>query len=125
MSDRAGDPQQTLAIDIGGTGAMPLGAGFIVPELLRTRGELCADQNDEQQAQSLFERALAMAEQQAALSWQLRIAMSMLRLAGKRSSAATARKLLADTYGRFTEGFATADLQAAKQLLENTAHARR
>jgi hypothetical protein len=93
--------------------------------MLRIKGEICAGQNDAQQAQSLFERAFAMAGQQSALSWQLRIATSMLRLAGKRGSAAAARKLLADTYGRFTEGFATADLLAAKQLLGSTARSRR
>jgi tetratricopeptide (TPR) repeat protein len=102
-----------------------LGTRFILPDLLRIKGEICAGQNDAHQAQSLFEHAFAMAEQQAALSWQLRIATSMLRLAGKRGSVAAARKLLADTYGRFTEGFATADLQAATKLLETTARSRR
>jgi tetratricopeptide (TPR) repeat protein len=117
---------EEAARDIDGAIAAVEGLGmlFILPELLRTKGELCARQNDARQAQSLFERAFAMAEQQAALSWRLRVAMSMLRLATQGGRAATARKLLADTYGRFTEGFATADLQAAKQLLENTAHAR-
>jgi len=122
----AGDAKEAVReIDESIDTAEGLGARFIVPELLRTKGELCAGQNDEQQAQSLFERAFAMAGKQAALSWQLRIAMSMLRLASNSGSAATARKLLADTYGRFTEGFATADLKAAKQLLENTARSRR
>jgi predicted ATPase/DNA-binding winged helix-turn-helix (wHTH) protein len=122
----AGDAKEAMgeigeAIDT----ADSLGTRFILPDLLRIKGELCASQNDEDPAQSLFDRALAMAGQQAALSWQLRIATSMVRLAGKRGSAATARKLLADTYGRFTEGFATADVQAAKKLLESTARSRR
>ncbi|MBV8190803.1 MAG: winged helix-turn-helix domain-containing protein [Alphaproteobacteria bacterium] len=122
----AGDGKEAMgeideAIDI----ADSLGTRFTFPELLRIKGEICAGQNDARQAQSLFERAFAMAGEQSALSWQLRIATSMVRLAGKRGNAATARKLLADTYGRFTEGFATADLQAAKQLLESTAHSRR
>jgi hypothetical protein len=34
--------------------------------------------------------------------------------------AARARDLLAPIYARFTEGFATADLEAAKALLEST-----
>src|SRR5262249_9756410 len=102
-----------------------LGIRFMLPELLRIKGELCAGQNDADQAQSLFESAFALAGQQNALSWQLRIATSMLRLASKRGSAATRRKLLAAPYGRFPEGFATADLQAAKQLLESTARSRR
>jgi predicted ATPase len=97
-----------------------LGIRFMLPELLRIKGELCAGQNDAHQAQSLFERAFAMAEQQTALSWQLRVAMSMLRLAAGSERSATTRKLLADTYGRFTEGFATADLKAAKELLSGS-----
>jgi predicted ATPase len=122
----AGDAKEAMGeIDEAIGTADSLGTRFILPELLRIKGELCAGQNDAQQAQSLFERAFAMARQQAALSWQLRIATSMVRLAGKRGNVATARKLLADTYGRFTEGFATADLQAAKQLLESTARPRR
>jgi tetratricopeptide (TPR) repeat protein len=122
----AGDAKEAMGeIDVAIDTADSLGTRFIFPELLRIKGEICAGQNDAQQAQSLFERAFAMAGQQSALSWQLRIATSMLRLAGERGSAAAARKLLADTYGRFTEGFATADVQAAKQLLESTARARR
>jgi hypothetical protein len=94
-----------------------LGGLLILPELLRIKGEICAGQGDERQARSLFRRALVLAEQQSALFWQLRVAMSLMRLAGTRSQRDAARELLADTYGRFTEGFATADLKAAKALL--------
>ncbi|MBV8190798.1 MAG: winged helix-turn-helix domain-containing protein [Alphaproteobacteria bacterium] len=117
----AGDAKAAMEeIDVAIGAADNLGVRFMLPELLRIKGELCASQNDRHQAQSLFERAFAMAGQQAALSWQLRIATSMLRMAGKHGSAATARKLLADTYGRFTEGFATADLKDAKELLSGS-----
>jgi tetratricopeptide (TPR) repeat protein len=97
--------------------ASSLGNVFIVPELLRTLGEVHVREGDMRQAQSLFEQAFAMAERQTALSWQLRSAISMARLAEQGERAATARILLADTYGRFAEGFATADLKAARQLL--------
>jgi tetratricopeptide (TPR) repeat protein len=117
----AGDVKDALAeIDEAIGTAENLGTWFILPELLRIKGELCAGQNDGHHAQSLFERAFAMADQQTALSWQLRIAMSMLRLATGSGRAATARKLLADTYGRFTEGFKTADLKVAKDLLSGS-----
>jgi hypothetical protein len=98
-----------------------LGGKFILPELLRVRGELCAATDDGQQAESLFRRALALADAQAALSWRLRVAMSLFRL-GRRDAE---RKLLADTYDRFTEGFATADLKAAGALLGDRTRARR
>jgi len=117
----AGDAEEAMGeIDEAINTADNLGIGFMLPELLRIKGELCADQNDAPQAQSLFERAFTMAEQQTALSWQLRIAMSMLRLVTGSERSATTRKLLADTYGRFTEGFATADLKAAKELLSGS-----
>jgi predicted ATPase/DNA-binding winged helix-turn-helix (wHTH) protein len=97
--------------------AESLGTLFIAPELLRIKGELCGLQNDKRQAYSLFESAFEMAGQQAALSWQLRAAMSMMRLVAGSGDATAAHNRLAETYGRFTEGFATADLKAAKQLL--------
>jgi predicted ATPase/DNA-binding winged helix-turn-helix (wHTH) protein len=97
--------------------AETLGGLLILPELLRIKGEICTSVADERQARSLFRRALALAEEQSALSWQLRVAMSLVRLAGARSQRDAARQLLADTYSRFTEGFATADLKAAKDLL--------
>jgi predicted ATPase len=50
------------------------------------------------------------------LSWELRAATSLARLL--RDRIGEARDLLAPIYERFTEGFGTADLQAAKQLLD-------
>jgi predicted ATPase len=52
------------------------------------------------------------------LSWELRTAMSLARLRRDRGESREARDLLAAVYGRFTEGFGTADLQAANQLLD-------
>lgn len=88
-----------------------------LPELLRVKGEICTSMGDEREARALFRRALELAEKQSALSWQLRIAMSLMRLARPGSQRTAARQQLADIYGRFTEGFATADLTAAKDLL--------
>jgi predicted ATPase len=44
--------------------------------------------------------------------------MSLARLRQQQGRHAEARDLLAPIYGRFTEGFDTADLQEAKALLE-------
>jgi len=44
--------------------------------------------------------------------------MSLSRLWQQQSKKKPARKLLADMYGWFTEGFDTADLHEAKALLE-------
>jgi predicted ATPase len=44
--------------------------------------------------------------------------MSLARLWWQQGKGTEARELLAPIYGWFTEGFATADLQEAKALLE-------
>ena len=54
-----------------------------------------------------FERALAVARQQQAKSWELRAAMSMARLWRNQGKRDEARNLLAPVYGWFTEGFDT------------------
>jgi predicted ATPase len=76
---------------------------------------------DAAKAQAYFERALAVARQQRAKSWELRAAMSMARLWRDQGKVQQARELLAPVYGWFTEGFDTRDLKEAKALLEQLA----
>jgi predicted ATPase len=76
---------------------------------------------DAAKAEAYFERALAVARQQQAKSWELRAAMSMARLWGDQGKRDEARDLLAPVYGWFTEGFGTLDLKQAKTLLEELA----
>ncbi|MBR0799278.1 AAA family ATPase [Bradyrhizobium jicamae] len=68
-------------------------------------------------AEQYFERALAIARQQQAKSWELRAAMSLARLWRDQGKVGEARELLEPVYGWFTEGFDTRDLQEAKALL--------
>ena len=72
-------------------------------------------------AAKYFERALAVARQQQAKSWELRAAMSMARLWRDQGKLQQARELLAPVYGWFTEGFNTLDLKEAKALLDELA----
>jgi predicted ATPase len=65
-----------------------------------------------------FERALAVARQQQAKSWELRAAMSFARLWRDQGKPQQARE---PVYGWFTEGFDTRDLKEAKALLEGLA----
>jgi len=67
------------------------------------------------------ERALAVARQQQAKSWELRAAMSMALLWRDQGKLDEARELLAPVYGWFTEGFDTRDLKEAKALLDELA----
>jgi predicted ATPase len=90
-------------------------------ELLRIKGELLlaqAPEND-QQAEACFHNALKVARGQSAKTLELRAAMSMSRLRQRQGKRDEARNLLSEIYGWFTEGFDTADLQAAKTLLED------
>ena len=73
-------------------------------------------------AQSIFLSSLNIAHRQGALSWELRTATSLARLWRDQRRLAEARDLLAPVYGRFSEGFATADLTAARRLLDELAH---
>ena len=79
---------------------------------LNKRKAICAD------PAAYFERALAVARQQQAKSWELRSAMSMARLWRDQGKPQQARELLAPVYGWFTEGFDTLDLKEAKALLD-------
>ena len=89
-----------------------------MPESLRVRAELSALQGDDAAADEYLTRSLALARKQGAMSWELRTAMSLARLRGRDEPA---RELVRSLYGRFTEGFDTADVRAARQLLEQTA----
>jgi predicted ATPase len=76
---------------------------------------------DAEKAEAYFERALAVAGQQQAKSWELRAAMSLARLWRDQGNVQQARELLAPVYGWFTEGFDTRDLKEAKALLDELA----
>jgi len=90
---------------------------WCIAELLRIKGDLLVQHDaDCTAAGDCYRQALACARRQGALSWELRAAMSLVRLHGNRDGSARAE--LAAIYRRFTEGFDTADLQEARQLLD-------
>ena len=93
------------------------GDGFDMPELLRLRGELEARSGDFDGAETSLAASIALAERQGALSWRLRAETSLARLR-RGQGRAGALDTLAETYARFSEGFATADLKAARRLLD-------
>ncbi len=83
--------------------------------------ELRSPEPDTAKAEGYFERALTVARQQQAKSWELRAAISLARLCRDQGKPQQARELLAPVYGWFTEGFDTRDLKEAKALLEELA----
>jgi class 3 adenylate cyclase/predicted ATPase len=92
-------------------------------EINRVAGEiaLLSPERDATKAEAYFARALEVARQQQAKSWELRAAMSMARLWRDQGKRREARDLLAPVYGWFTEGFETLDLREARALLDDLA----
>ncbi len=88
-------------------------------ELNRLKGELLLQQAvpDEAQAETCFHQALDVARHQQAKSLELRAATSLAQLWQSQGKCQDAYDLLAPVYEWFTEGFDTADLQEANQLL--------
>ena len=89
-------------------------------EVSRVAGEIALKSPEQAatKAKAYFERALAVAREQQAKSWELRAAMSMARLWRDQDKCQQAHDLLAPIYGWFTEGFDTQDLKEAKALLK-------
>jgi predicted ATPase len=93
-------------------------------ELWRLRGELTLHasaqrtESSAQEAEGYFLKAIDIARQQQAKSWELRASTSLARLWQQQGKKEEAQQRLAEIYGWFIEGFDTKDLQEAKALLE-------
>jgi class 3 adenylate cyclase/predicted ATPase len=72
----------------------------------------------EAEAEACFLKAIEIARRQQAKSWELRATISLSRLWLRQGKQAEARRMMAEIYGWFTEGFDTADLREARTLLE-------
>ena len=95
---------------------------WCVAELLRIKGELLLLQGGSGApavAEDHYRQALGWARRQGALSWELRAATSLAKLWRDQNRSTEAIALLAPIYNRFTEGFDTADLKAAKALIDD------
>jgi predicted ATPase len=89
-------------------------------EVHRVAGEIAlkSPEPDATKVEAHFERAIAIAHEQQAKSWELRAATSLAQLWRDQGKPDEARDLLAPIYGWFTEGFDTLDLKQAKALLD-------
>jgi predicted ATPase len=88
-------------------------------ELYRLKGEflLQLSSDNQREAETCFQQAITIAQNQQAKSWELRAATSLARLWQQQRKCQEAHDLLAPVYHWFTEGFDTADLIEAKALL--------
>jgi len=95
-------------------------AEILEAELYRLKGELLLKSENQRlaEAETCFHKAIGITQNQSAKSLELRAVMSLSRLWEQQSKKEEARRMLAEIYGWFTEGFDTADLKEAKELLE-------
>ncbi len=96
-------------------------AGWCAAEILRNQAVALAERGDRESllgAETLLTRALALAQEQGALAWELRAATSLAQLWSAQGKLAPARQLLAPVYRRFSEGFDSPDQQRARRCLE-------
>ena len=101
------------------------GERFAEAEIWRIKGELllqAAASQAQAEAEGCYHQALEIARRQSAKAWELRAATSLARLWQQQGKREAARQMLAEIYGWFTEGFATADLRDAQALLAELNH---
>jgi predicted ATPase len=120
---RAGGAGEGLGVvDEGLSLAQRTGERFQEAELHRLQGELLLARQPggetAQEAACCFLEALAVARGQGARSLELRAVMSLARLYRSQERRPEAKALLAESFGRFTEGLETPDLRGARAMLE-------
>jgi predicted ATPase len=96
---------------------------WYIPEFLRVKGELLLKKGGATalaEAEKHFQQSLTLARRQSALSWELRTATSLARMGRDFGRARSTKGLLETVYGRFSEGFGTADLILAKRLIDES-----
>lgn len=96
------------------------GDRFMMPELQRIKGTIlmAPPGSASSRAEGCFLQSIELARRQAALAWELRTATNLAAMWSTQGRHEEAHALLAPVYARFTEGFESADLQAARELLD-------
>jgi predicted ATPase/DNA-binding winged helix-turn-helix (wHTH) protein len=99
------------------------GEEWCIPDLLCKKAALALQEAGPSSvlsatAERYFLDALALAQKQGALFWELRSALLLARLLLDRERQDDAKRVLAPVYSQFVEGFEVAELRAAKQLLD-------
>jgi predicted ATPase/DNA-binding winged helix-turn-helix (wHTH) protein len=98
------------------------GEHWYLPELYRLKGRLAVNQHgqaSEAQAEACYRQSLQTSIEQGALFWELKAALDLAQLKKRQNLIIEAREALELVYHKFTEGFGTPDLQAARALLSS------
>jgi hypothetical protein len=98
---------------------------YLAPEVHRLEGELllCHPAPRAADAERCFATAIDIARERSEKSLELRATASLSRLWNEQGKREEARRLLAEVYAWFTEGFDTSDLREAKALLDKLSSA--
>jgi len=90
-----------------------------LPALLMTKGRVCIHGHvpDLRSAQEYFERSMAVAREQSALSYEMRAGLELAGIWTQIGEVRRARDMIGPIYSRFSEGFGTPDLIRAREIL--------
>src|SRR5262249_2759671 len=106
------------------------GESYSLAELHRLQGEWISKSAESKtagrssllsRAQKSFAKALSIAQEQAARSWELRVRTSLQCFHQQKNARRENRQALAELYSEFTEGFDTVDLKTARRLVSTVA----
>jgi predicted ATPase/DNA-binding winged helix-turn-helix (wHTH) protein len=119
---KGSDFSQGLAVIDDALGLAERGGGhWCTAELLRVRGMIVLHRGGgdaRRLAEAHFLEAIDLARRQQALAWELRAATNLAELMYDQGLIREADQTLRPVYERFSEGYATDDLIAAKRLLD-------
>jgi predicted ATPase/DNA-binding winged helix-turn-helix (wHTH) protein len=108
---------KSIAVQVKSKRPLHIPALFLAKGLAFASGQVA----DIPSAERCLQEAMILAEQQSALSFQLRTGLELARIWIGRGELQRARNLIRPIYDRFSEGFATPDLNLAKRMFERTA----
>ncbi len=91
---------------------------FCAPEIHRIEGEILLREGALAEAEQRLHTAIDVARRRTEKSLELRATLTLARLWRQQGKQADARDRLTALYGWFSEGFDTADLRAARALLD-------
>jgi hypothetical protein len=91
---------------------------MLAPEVRRLHGELLLRRNDREHGEQRLHEAIQMAQHRSERLHELRATASLARWWRQQGRREEARRMLAECYRWFTEGFETRDLRDAKILLD-------
>jgi non-specific serine/threonine protein kinase len=96
------------------------GYQWMMPELLRKKGEILKDQGLSQPSlvETLFRQAMRQASAQDAIYWQIAAAISLVESLNNDGAKESARTILLSIYERFSEGLTSKKLLRAKIIID-------